>query len=341
MDDSAFRNSSNTDNMSPKSVNPPTQFADSSTQFAQRDIEQLSPVDEEEEEHNNSRIQVTDIDNVDVDDRNNNSSIQFYPEHHTISSSESKSVCINILQGGTSRDNLLESDYADEDNSHNMTMHKTDSTEYCSLLTPDLRRFASRVHNGNTTPRRSKLTFNDDSLSNIPESSLQEKILRLNSNFVPKSYIPLHIQSPPVGKLENMASLTSSTGRRERKKSKYNFDVTNTSLPTTPIARNTKIRKFAWLSGEDDDDLGYNETAVMESPTDFGGKVKYVNLSDGRKTETHLSTDESIMKNSMLSNESKVIDDSTANRVSVENVRNVTVCGASGSVFTDRNSFLR
>lgn len=339
MDDSAFRNYSNNDIISPSSVNPPTQFADSSTQFAQRDIEQLSPVDEEDEP-NNSRIQVTDIDNV--DDRNNNSSVQFYPEHHTISTSESKSVCINLSEGGTSRDNLLESDYADEDTSQNMTMHKTDSTEYCSLLTPDLRRFASRIHNGNTTPKRSKLMFNDDSLNNIPESSLQEKILRLNSNFTPKSYIPLHIQSPPVGKLENMASLSNSAGRRDVKKSKYNFDVTNTSMPTTPIARNTKIRKFAWLSGEDDDDLGYNETAVIETPTTFRGKLKSVDLPNDRKTElTNVSADDSSVKNSMLSCESKIIDDSTASRVSVENVRNATVCGASGSVFTDRNSFLR
>lgn len=337
MDDSAFRNSSNTENNSPSCVNPPTQFADSSTQFTNLDIEQLSPVDEEDE-LNNSKIQDIDI----VDDRNNNSSIQFYPEHHTISTSESKSACINVSDGGSSRDNLLESDYADEDTTQNMTMHKTDSTEYCSLLTPDLRRFASRIHNGNTTPRRSKLTFNDDSLSNIPESSLQEKILRLNSNFTPKSYIPLHIQSPPIGKIENMPSLTNSASRRDRNKSKYNFDVTNTSLPTTPIARNTKIRKFAWLSGEDDDDLGYNETAVIESPNVFRGKVKSVDLSDGRKTEVgNFSADNSSTKNSMLSNESKVINDSTASRVSVENVRNVTVCGASGSVFTDRNSFLR
>lgn len=130
------------------------------------------------------------------------------------------------------------------------TMHKTDSTEYCSLMTPTVRRF---MLNSVTSGMQSKLSFDEDVFMEGHNSSAPEKIIKLNSIITPKSYKSLDIETPSSDKIDTIKSLTKSfeLNRSNEKRSSYAFCVQNTSLPITPIARNTKIRRNAWLSGDE------------------------------------------------------------------------------------------
>lgn len=104
-------------------------------------------------------------------------------------------------------------------------LHKSDSTEYCSILSPDTR------------------GLNDDSARDRSERSAT----KLSRSFTPQSYRPLHIKVPEFD-LESIKSIVREKSGGER--SSYNFDIRNYSLPSTPIARSTKLRKNAWLSGD-------------------------------------------------------------------------------------------
>ncbi|XP_068622827.1 uncharacterized protein [Battus philenor] len=108
-------------------------------------------------------------------------------------------------------------------------LHRSDSTEYCSILSPDARGLS--------------LAFNDDSTKDKSERSTT----KLSRSFTPQSYKPLHIKVPEF-KLDSLKSIVKENSIGER--SSYNFDIKNYSLPTTPIARSNKLRKNAWLSGD-------------------------------------------------------------------------------------------
>ncbi|CAG9117014.1 unnamed protein product [Plutella xylostella] len=108
-------------------------------------------------------------------------------------------------------------------------LHRSDSTEYCSILSPENRNFA----------------LNED--SNREQSATEKSSAKLSRSFTPKSYKPLHIKVPDF-KLDCIKSLPKEQNGSER--SSYNFDIKNYSLPSTPIARSNKLRKNAWLSGE-------------------------------------------------------------------------------------------
>ncbi|XP_038221860.1 uncharacterized protein LOC119839576 isoform X2 [Zerene cesonia] len=108
------------------------------------------------------------------------------------------------------------------------TLHRSDSTEYCSILSPEARNFA----------------LNDNS---IKDQSGERPTAKLSRSFTPKSYKPLHIKVPEF----NLDSIRDILKDRNANESvSYNFDIKNYSLPSTPIARSTKLRKNAWLSGE-------------------------------------------------------------------------------------------
>lgn len=104
-------------------------------------------------------------------------------------------------------------------------LHKSDSTEYCSFLSPD-----------------NNFILND---SNV--DSVERPNAKLSRSFTPKSYKPLHIKVPECN-LDSVKSILKNHNGTER--SLYNFDIKNYSLPTTPIARSNKLRRNAWLSGE-------------------------------------------------------------------------------------------
>lgn len=107
--------------------------------------------------------------------------------------------------------------------------HRSDSTEYCSILSPN---------------RTNNLVRNDsENQSSVAEASSA----KLSRSFTPKSYKPLHIKVPEFGNLECIKSLRKN---RNESNATYSFDIKNYSLPNTPIARSNKLRKNAWLSGE-------------------------------------------------------------------------------------------
>lgn len=108
------------------------------------------------------------------------------------------------------------------------SLHRSDSTEYCSILSPDCR----------------QIGFNDDSNK---DQSAERPTAKLSRSFTPKSYKPLHIKVPEFN-LDSVKSILKDQSGSER--SSYNFDIKNYSLPTTPIARSNKLRKNAWLSGD-------------------------------------------------------------------------------------------
>ncbi|XP_061379637.1 uncharacterized protein LOC116768224 isoform X3 [Danaus plexippus] len=140
------------------------------------------------------------------------------------------------------------------------TLHRSDSTEYCSIVSPDTR----LTHFG----------LNDD--TNRDEIS-ERSTAKLSRSFTPKSYKPLHIKVPEYN-LDSIKTILKD--RNGNEKSSYNFDIKNYSLPTTPIARSNKLRKNAWLSGDVDDrrharnaggqELSNNneETNTKQSPED-------------------------------------------------------------------------
>ncbi|XP_049871349.1 uncharacterized protein LOC126370518 isoform X2 [Pectinophora gossypiella] len=107
-------------------------------------------------------------------------------------------------------------------------LHRSDSTEYCSILSPDNRHFA----------------LNDDSNK---DQSVERPTAKLSRSFTPQSYKPLHIKVPDFN-LDCVKSILKEQSGCER--SSYNFDIKNYSLPSTPIARSNKLRKNAWLSGD-------------------------------------------------------------------------------------------
>ncbi|XP_050350418.1 uncharacterized protein LOC126773510 [Nymphalis io] len=122
------------------------------------------------------------------------------------------------------------------------TLHRSDSTEYCSILSPD-----TRLNNFGLT---------DDS---IKDQSAERPTAKLSRSFTPKSYKPLHIKVPEF-KLDSIKPLLKEQNSTER--SSYNFNIKNYSLPNTPIARSNKLRKNAWLSGE----LNVNKSQIEETP---------------------------------------------------------------------------
>lgn len=117
------------------------------------------------------------------------------------------------------------------------TLHRSDSTEYCSILSP------------NRT-----VNFADES----KEHSVERPATKLSRSFTPKSYKPLHIKVPEYN-FDSIKPLLKNRNSNER--SSYNFDIKNYSLPTTPIARSNKLRKNAWLSG----DMGSIERSCKNS----------------------------------------------------------------------------
>lgn len=119
------------------------------------------------------------------------------------------------------------------------TLHRTDSTEYCSILSPDARKFG----------------FNDESRK---DQSGERSTAKLSRSFTPKSYKPLHITVPEYN-LDSIKNILKDQNGSER--SSYNFDIKNYSLPTTPIARSNKLRKNAWLSG----DLNVNNSNIKDN----------------------------------------------------------------------------
>ncbi|XP_026741405.1 uncharacterized protein LOC113503572 isoform X3 [Trichoplusia ni] len=106
------------------------------------------------------------------------------------------------------------------------SLHRSDSTEYCSILSP------------NRT-----VNFANDS----KDQSVERPHTKLSRSFTPKSYKPLQIKVPEYN-FDSIKPLLKDRSICER--SSYNFDIKNYSLPTTPIARSNKLRKNAWLSGE-------------------------------------------------------------------------------------------
>lgn len=104
-------------------------------------------------------------------------------------------------------------------------LHRSDSTEYCSFVSPD----------------------NNFLLDDSNRNSIERPNAKLSRSFTPKSYKPLHIKVPECN-LDSVKSILKNRSGTER--SLYNFDIQNYSLPTTPIARSNKLRRNAWLSGE-------------------------------------------------------------------------------------------
>ncbi|KAJ8714463.1 hypothetical protein PYW07_002688 [Mythimna separata] len=107
------------------------------------------------------------------------------------------------------------------------SLHRSDSTEYCSIFSP------------NRT-----VNFTNDSTK---DQSVERSTTKLSRSFTPKSYKPLHIKVPEFN-FDSIKPLLKD--RNSNEKSSYNFDIKNYSLPTTPIARSNKLRKNAWLSGD-------------------------------------------------------------------------------------------
>lgn len=124
------------------------------------------------------------------------------------------------------------------------TLHRSDSTEYCSILSPN---------------RTAMLAANEDSGKDF---SYERANAKLSRSFTPQSYKPLHIKVPDC-KLDSIKPLLKDQNGTE--KSSYNFDIQNYSLPSTPIARSNKLRKNAWLSG----DFGKTEKTVQPEEINF------------------------------------------------------------------------
>ncbi|XP_004929714.1 uncharacterized protein LOC101744858 isoform X3 [Bombyx mori] len=109
------------------------------------------------------------------------------------------------------------------------TLHRSDSTEYCSIFSPNR-------------------TVNFELNNNINrDQSVERPLSKLSKSFTPQSYKPLHIKVPEYNFDSIRPILKEPTGSE---RPSYNFDIKNYSLPTTPIARSTKLRRNAWLSGD-------------------------------------------------------------------------------------------
>lgn len=140
------------------------------------------------------------------------------------------------------------------------TLHRSDSTEYCSILSP------------NRT-----VTFNNDSTK---DQSAERPTTKLSRSLqTPKSYKPLHITVPEIN-FDSIKPLLKD--RNSNEKSSYNFDIKNYSLPNTPIARSNKLRKNAWLSG----DLNGTERSKDVSVTTEKGGMDLSPEKEGKNKET-------------------------------------------------------
>lgn len=192
---------------------------------------------------NVAKFQVTNLDEEDgciINSNNHYSNEQFY--------AEMKEHSVNLSSLGMSTKSLGTESYMD----NSYKFHNTDSTEYCTLLSPDVKNLTKRSNNvtSNVTP---KISVSEDAATD-KECSVNEKILKLNTSLTPKLYKSLHIQTPSADTINSIRSLTNSFEcKSDMNKSTYSFDIQNTSLPMTPIARNNKIKKNAWLSGKSDE----------------------------------------------------------------------------------------
>ncbi|XP_045776045.1 uncharacterized protein LOC123874601 isoform X2 [Maniola jurtina] len=154
------------------------------------------------------------------------------------------------------------------------TLHRTDSTEYCSILSPDARKFS----------------LMDESSK---DQSAERSSAKFSRSFTPKSYKPLHIKVPECN-LDSIKNVLKEQNGLER--SSYNFDIKNYSLPTTPIARSNKLRKNAWLSG----DLNLNKVDTVDTKDQKNESVKAPS-TEGTETQKP----EPVSKHQVLEKENK------------------------------------
>ncbi|XP_045512864.1 uncharacterized protein LOC123707112 isoform X1 [Pieris brassicae] len=122
-------------------------------------------------------------------------------------------------------------------------LHRSDSTQYCSILSP---------HN---------VEVNDQS------AAAEAATAKLSRSFTPKSYKPLQITVPDF----NLDSIRDIVKNQNSERASYHFDIKNYSLPNTPIARSTKLRKNAWLSGELD---SREKSPEKSQELSYGEKLK-------------------------------------------------------------------
>lgn len=229
---------------------------------------------------NVAKFQVTNLDDDEDDGCKNNcenhySNEQFY--------AEMKEHSVNLSSLGMSTKSLGIESYID----NSYKFHNTDSTEYCTLLSPDVKNLTKRLSNVDLSTNPFKLSVSENTTID-KESSVNEKILKLNTSLTPKLYKSLHIQSPSADTINSIRSLTNSFEcKNDNNKSSYSFDIQNTSLPMTPIARNNKIKKNAWLSGKIDD--ATNTEIQKYSPLKDKMKDSY-NIDCLNKTTTLLDT---------------------------------------------------
>ncbi|CAK1542287.1 unnamed protein product [Leptosia nina] len=154
------------------------------------------------------------------------------------------------------------------------TLHRSDSTEYCSILSPDSKHFA----------------FNDCSFK---DQSGEPVTAKLSRSFTPKSYKPLQIKVPDF-KLDSIRDIVKN---QNKERGSYNFDIQNYSLPNTPIARSNKLRKNAWLSGEldvkekslDKSNNGVATEKTSKSNSESPECVLYQNQTQENQMETSLN----------------------------------------------------
>ncbi|XP_077290350.1 uncharacterized protein LOC143914134 [Arctopsyche grandis] len=221
-------------------------------------IDEENTSDEHKLEANTVMLKMKDIKKYQVtnlDDESCANERQSSDEH--LNDSETKTFGENLSSLGlSSKESIANTELFIIEESFSSKLQNTDSTEYCSFMTPDVKRFANKTSNYDTSTMPSKLSFTEEYTSGR-DTSLTEKILKLNSSLTPKSYKPLHIQTPSSDTIDNIRILTDSFGRRninDKDKPTYSFEIQNTPLPITPIARNNKIKKNAWLSGKSNDD---------------------------------------------------------------------------------------
>ncbi|XP_039758547.1 uncharacterized protein LOC120632662 isoform X2 [Pararge aegeria] len=181
------------------------------------------------------------------------------------------------------------------------TLHRTDSTEYCSILSPDVRNFG----------------HNDESNK---DQSAERSMAKLSRSFTPKSYKPLHIKVPDFN-LDSIKDILKEKNGSER--SSYNFDIKNYSLPTTPIARSNKLRKNAWLSG----DLNVNKVNM---------KDKEESCTTSTEENDTQKTDQIVIPTNVCSEKERILDGRTCNELG----RKESIsCESINTISTLRDSF--
>ncbi|CAH2049491.1 unnamed protein product, partial [Iphiclides podalirius] len=153
-------------------------------------------------------------------------------------------------------------------------LHKSDSTEYCSILSPE------------------------------SAKDWSQRSARLSGGCTPRSYRPLDIRVPRLDL--DLGSIRAAAGGGGGRPS-YNFDVRNYSLPTTPIARSNKLRKNAWLSGEADAKVG-DATRLFDA-TSIRGNEKHV---ETQNTSTETDADSESCCSKRLSAQSSTGSENTA-----------------------------